>query len=106
LIESLLQQLADRLGVEPPRPGEAVTPHIRFEQPWPQWALLAVVLGGSAFIIWLYRRETRAPAGAKALLAGLRISLLLLTVFLLSEAALSVDRTGLPYLAVLVDDSA
>ncbi|AMV37322.1 VWA domain-containing protein [Planctomyces sp. SH-PL62] len=106
MIESLLQYLADRLGVEPPRAGEAVSPHIRFEQPWPQWALLAVVLGGSAFVVWLYRREPRAPAGVKAVLAGLRISLVLLTVFLLSEAALSVDRTGLPYLAVLVDDSA
>ncbi|WP_240910872.1 VWA domain-containing protein [Paludisphaera soli] len=106
MIESLLQYLADRLGVAPPRAGEAVSPHIRFEQPWPQWALLSVVIGGSAFVIWLYRRETRAPAGMKALLAGLRIGLVLLTVFLLSEAALSVDRTGLPYLAVLVDDSA
>lgn len=105
-MESLLRYLADRLGVEPPRAGEAVSPHIRFEQPWPQWALLAVVVGGSAFVIWLYRREARAPAAVKALLASLRISLILLTVFFLSEAALSVDRTGLPYLAVMVDDSA
>lgn len=105
-MESLLQYLADRMGVEPPRAGEAVAPHIRFEQPWPQWALLAVVVGGSAFVIWLYRRESRAPAASKALLASLRIALILLTVFLLSEAALSVDRTGLPYLAVMVDDSA
>ncbi|MDG3005536.1 VWA domain-containing protein [Paludisphaera mucosa] len=106
MIDSLLQYLADRMGVEPPRAGEAVAPHIRFEQPWPQWALLSVVVGGSAFVIWLYRRETRASGLMKAVLASLRIALILLTVFLLSEAALSVDRTGLPYLALLVDDSA
>ncbi|WP_240907038.1 VWA domain-containing protein [Paludisphaera rhizosphaerae] len=106
MFDSLLQYLADRMGVEPPRAGEAVSPHIRFEQPWPQWALLAVIVAGSAFIIWLYRRESRVSTPMKTLLAGLRITLLLLTVFLISEAALSVDRTGLPYLAVMVDDSA
>lgn len=105
-MESLLRYLADRLGVEPPRAGEAVSPHIRFEQPWPQWALLAVVVGASALVIWLYRRETRAPALTRGILAALRISLILLAVFFLAEAALSVDRTGLPYIALLVDDSA
>ncbi len=39
-------------------------------------------------------------------LAGLRISLVLLALFMLSEAVLSVDRTGLPYFVVMVDDSA
>ena len=105
-MEPLLQYLADRLGVAPPRAGEAIAPRVLFEQPWPQWALLAVVVGGSAFVIWLYRRETRAPAAMKAVLASLRIALILLAVFFLSEAALSIDRTGLPYLAILVDDSA
>ena len=39
-------------------------------------------------------------------LAALRISLVLLALFMLSEAVLSVDRTGLPYFVVMVDDSA
>ncbi|MDR3634405.1 MAG: VWA domain-containing protein, partial [Isosphaeraceae bacterium] len=34
------------------------------------------------------------------------IALVLLTVFMLSEAVLSVERTGLPYFVVMVDDSA
>src|SRR5262249_46041814 len=37
---------------------------------------------------------------------GLRVALVLLAVFMLSEAVLSVERTGLPYLTILVDDSA
>jgi uncharacterized membrane protein len=106
LREQILQYLADRLGVEPPRAGEAITPRIRFEQPWSQWALLAVVVGGAALVVWLYRRDGRAPAYYKAILAALRISLILLAVFMLSEAVLSVDRTGLPYITILVDDSA
>ena len=31
---------------------------------------------------------------------------MLLTLFMLSEAVLSVDRTGLPYFVVMIDDSA
>ena len=106
MIDTILTHLADRLGVAPPRAGEAVSPRIRFDQPWSQWTLLAVVLGSVALIVWLYRRDGKAPAPYRALLAALRISLVLLAVFMLSEAVLSVERTGLPYLAILIDDSA
>jgi hypothetical protein len=102
----ILQGLADRLGVEPPRAGEGITPQIRFEQPWPQWLLIAVVLGGSALIFWCYRREGKARDAYKYLLAAIRTCLLLLLVFMLSEAVLSVERTGLPYLTIMIDDSA
>jgi hypothetical protein len=102
----LLHHLADRLGVAPPQSGEAINPHIRFEQPWAQWVLVFTVLGGGALIVWLYRREGKASMASKVVLAGLRITLLLLAVFMLSEAVLSVERTGLPYVTILVDDSA
>jgi hypothetical protein len=102
----LLRKLADRLGVAPPRAGEAIVPQVRFEQPWSQAALLLIVLVCSALIIWLYRREGRAPLAYKMGLAALRIALVLLALFMLSEAVLSVERTGLPYFVVMVDDSA
>jgi hypothetical protein len=102
----IIQSLADRLGVAPPQAGEAISPHIRFEQPWTQWLLIAVVLGSASLIIWLYRREGRATAYYKTILAALRISLVLLLVFMISEAVLSVARTGLPYLTIMIDDSA
>ena len=102
----ILQKLADVLQVAPPESGEAISPRLRFDQPWAQWLLIAVVLGGSSSIIWLYRREGRASATAKFLLAGIRIALLLLLVFMISEAVLSVERTGLPYVTIMIDDSA
>jgi len=102
----LLHSLADRLGVAPARAGEAISPHIRFEQPWPQWLLVFSVLLSVALILWLYRHEGRAPYTSKLLLAGLRIALVLLAMFMLGEAVLSVERTGLPYLTILIDDSA
>ena len=70
------------------------------------WMLLLVVVPCVALIVWLYRREGSASIPYKMFLAGLRISLVLLALFMLSEAVLSVDRTGLPYFVVMVDDSA
>ena len=88
------------------RAGEAIAPSIRFEQPWPQWVTLLVVLGSLGAVVWLYRREGRAslPTGSAWPRSG--SCLVLLAVFMLSEAVLSVERTGLPYFVVMVDDSA
>ena len=106
LTDWILHTLADRLGVAPARAGESISPHVRFEQPWAQWVLVFTVLGSVALIVWLYRHEGRVSAFSKLVLAGLRIMLVVMAVFMLSEAVLSVERTGLPYLTILVDDSA
>ena len=102
----ILQRLADRLGVPPPGGGEALSPHLRFEQPWSQGALIILVSASVALVTWIYRHEGKAPLGAKVLLAGLRIGAILLILFMLAEGVLSVERTGLPYLTILLDDSA
>jgi hypothetical protein len=104
-VDWILQSLADRLGVAPPQAGEATTPKIRFEQPWSQTFLVFTALGSIALICWLYRHEGKASTASKVLLAGVRIALVLLAMFMLSEAVLSVERTGLPYLTILIDDS-
>ena len=70
----LLRRLADQMGVEPARAGEAIVPQIRFEQPWPQAVTLLVVLGFAALIIWLYRREGQVSLAYKMTLAALRIT--------------------------------
>jgi hypothetical protein len=104
--DRFLHFLADRLGVAPPQPGEAINPRIRLEQPWSQTLLVFTALLSIALIVWLYRNEGKASVAAKVTLAALRISLVLLAMFMLSEAVLSVERTGLPYLTILIDDSA
>src|SRR5262245_7468835 len=105
-MEWLLLKIADKLGVEPARDGEAIVPQVRFEQPWSQPVRLLVILGSAGLIVWLYRREGTVSLPYKLSLAALRITLVLLTIFMLSEAVLSVERTGLPYFVVMVDDSA
>lgn len=106
MYDRLLRLMADRYGVAPAAAGEAISPTLRFEQPWPQWVTLLVVLASIVFVIGLYRRESSAPLHYKVGLAAIRITLVLMAVFMLSEAVLSVDRTGLPYFVVMVDDSA
>ena len=102
----LLRRLADRLGVVPAGVGESFDLRIRAEQPMSQGLLLLILIPSIALIIWLYRREGSASTPYKMFLAALRIALVILALFMLSESVLSVDRTGLPYFVVMVDDSA
>ena len=106
MIDWILHSLADRLGVAPPQPGEEIIPRIRLEQPWSQSLLVFTAVWSVALICWLYRHEGKASTASKVVLAGLRIALVLLAMFMLSEAVLSVERTGFPYLTILIDDSA
>ena len=94
------------MGVAPALAGEATVPQIRFEQPWHQWSALFTILASAALIGWLYWHEGKASRSTKVLLASVRMALVLLAMFMLSEAVLSVARTGLPYLTILIDDSA
>ena len=81
------------------------------EAPWPaEWpaacgGLLLVVL--ILLVAELYRRDANSLAAwRRALLIGLRIVTLSLVFLLLARMSLSVERTGLPLVVVLMDDSA
>jgi von Willebrand factor type A domain len=100
-----LDQLAAKLGVAPAQPGEETTPRIVLEQPWSQTLFVFTALFSIVLICWLYRREGKAPTASKVVLAGIRIALVFLAMFMLSEAVLSVGRYGFPYLTILIDDS-
>lgn len=105
-MESLLRNLALQLGASPAAPGEELTPFLRFERPWSQGLLLLVLLVGSFLIVRLYLSERGGSIAYRLGLATLRISLLLLTMFLIAEAVLVVERVDLPYLVIMADDSA
>jgi hypothetical protein len=105
-MDSILRSLADRMGVAPAGVGESFNVRIRPEQPMSQGLLLLILVPSIALIIWLYRREGSASQPYKMFLAALRIGLVILALFMLSESVLSVDRTGLPYFVVMIDDSA
>ena len=106
MFDRLTQALISRLGVAPANPGERIMPRLRFEQPWSQVTLLAVLALGLGLIIHLYRKERGIPAWGRWSLTVLRCLLFLVGLVSVNELVLAIDRTGLPHLAIMVDDSA
>ncbi|MFM7593120.1 MAG: VWA domain-containing protein [Isosphaeraceae bacterium] len=106
MFDRLTQVLVERLGVAPAGPGERVVPRLRFDQPWSQSITAAVLLIGLGLIISLYRRERGVPSWGRWTLAALRCLLFLVALVAVNELVLAIDRTGLPHLAIMVDDSA
>ena len=68
--------------------------------------LLVVALGAAFFIgLYLLERPARRQLRWTVLLASLRVGSFLLLLFMLSQFLLLPWRTGLPHLAILIDDS-
>lgn len=104
---TLPKWLADWFRVDASTSGEGTTwslKHAWFVPPW-----LSVVLAVSVvlLVVWCYRREGgTAGRVIRTALAACRLTSLALLIFMLAQFLLSLERTGLPYVAVLIDDSA
>lgn len=73
----------------------------------PQWFVILLVPAGLIYIGWVYRKDARSAALTwRILLTGLRLTVIAFLLLMLTELTLVVDRTGLPFIAVLIDDSA
>lgn len=99
------------LGLPPAGPGQGTAWRVESRPVGPDGLAegLVVTLGVilAAAVVALYFREAHRLSPARRLtLAGLRLAALGLVGVMLSQVTLSVDRTGLPVVAVLVDDSA
>lgn len=95
------------LGVETASPGEGTVWSLENTWSWAPWItlLLAIFLGG--WVLYFYAREsTAASRTAKAVLVALRLAAMAIVVCMIAEFTLSLRRTGLPTVAVLLDDSA
>jgi hypothetical protein len=103
-----MQQFLDTLfGIEPPGPGQDTAWELNFPRTWPSWVLLMLLILAGLYFWAIYRREgTFASPRFKLALTALRWLLLILIVIMLGEMDLRIDRRGLPYLAVVIDDSA
>lgn len=98
-------------GVPPADPGEGTAWNFTARTPWPagtpDWVLLLLGAALAGLIVWVYRRDARAARWpAKVGLITLRFTAVALMLLFLTELTLSVDRTGLPVVVVLIDDSA
>lgn len=98
--------LAARWGVSPTSAGEGATWTLTLRWPFSAWLTLLLVGAAVAWIVLLYRRETSAVRPFRRLLTALRLAALALVLLMISQVTLALSRTGLPHVAVLIDDSA
>lgn len=106
-MDALQRFLAWYLGLRSPRPGEGIAWRFDWRWPAPQWLILVFILLAVIFVAGIYRRDgALLGRGRRAALTGLRLAVFALILGLLTELSLSIERTGLPVVAVMIDTSA
>ncbi len=87
-------------------PGEGTVWSLEHSWPWPPWVTLLFLVFAVVFVVAIYLRENRrAPGPYRMALAAVRLALVAIVLAMIAQLAVSFQRTGLPYVAVLVDDS-
>lgn len=96
----------ERLLREEPGRGEGTLWSLEHTWRWPPWVTLLLVVFAVVFVVAIYLRESpRAGRPYRILLAGIRLAMVAIVLAMISQLALSLQRTGLPCVAVLLDDS-
>jgi hypothetical protein len=94
------------LGIPEADPGQGTAWRYVQNFPWPSWVLVLFLATAFIIVISVYRRDAaQLSRQARFFLAGLRLAALALLLFMLSEAILSIERTGLPFVVVMLDNS-
>ena len=95
------------LGVDSSAAGEGTAWGLANSWTWAPWVLLLFVGAATLVVAWLYWMES-GPAGrlVRLLCAALRLGAIAMVLFMIAEWLLTLNRTGLPYVVLLVDDSA
>ncbi|MEX2122149.1 MAG: hypothetical protein WD847_21395 [Pirellulales bacterium] len=95
------------LGVPEAGSGEGTAWALDHGWDFAPWATLLVGAAAVAWIIACYLREIgTAGKGYRAALTGIRLALVGIVLFMVAGFVVSLHRTGLPYVVVIVDDSA
>jgi hypothetical protein len=93
------------LGIDAPS-GEGTVWSFEYAWPWPPWLTLLFAVFAATFVVVVYLRERpRSSPRYRMGLAGVRLALMAIALLMISQLALSLKRTGLPYVAVLIDDT-
>jgi hypothetical protein len=94
------------LGVDPAESGEGTVWGLDHSWGLAPWLTLLLVAGSIALVVYIYLREGRTAGRGTAIgLSLLRIATVAIVLFMLAEFVLSGQRTGLPYVVVVVDES-
>ncbi|HTM55610.1 MAG TPA: VWA domain-containing protein [Pirellulales bacterium] len=93
------------LGIEPAGPGEGTLWSLENTWSWAPWFTLLFAIGAIGWVFYSYTSQGSGKR-ARGVLVTLRLAAILLVMLMLAEFTLSLRRTGLPTVAILVDDSA
>jgi von Willebrand factor type A domain len=103
-LPSWLQQW---LGAPTTKSGDAVAAGLENAWPWAAWFTLLFVLFSITLVVYVYSTESSsAGRWMRALLAALRISAIAVVLLMIAQWIMTLNRTGLPYVVVMIDDSA
>jgi hypothetical protein len=93
-------------GIPAAGSGEGTAWSLDYNWPWAAWATLLFLLAAAVWICFWYHHEA-SPARRlyRWMLAGIRMMLVGLLLLMLAGYALSLSRTGLAYVVVIIDDS-
>lgn len=98
--------LEEWLGLPTAGPGQGTAWSLESSWGWAPWVTLLFAIFAIAWVGWFYSHEgPTAGRIARATLASIRLVLILLVGLMLAELMISLRRTGLPTVVVLVDDS-
>ena len=94
------------LGLPTAGPGQGTAWSLESSWGWAPWMTLLFALFAIAWVSWFYASEgPSAGRASRVALATIRLLLVLLVGLMLAELMISLRRTGLPTVVVLVDDS-
>lgn len=106
MTEPLPNFIERMLGIEPAGAGEGTAWTLENSWSWAPWLTLLFAIGTVAYVAWIYVHEGgEAGRWYKTALAAIRLSLFAIVLFMIAQFVLSLERTGLPYVVVVVDDS-
>ena len=87
-------------------PGMGIAWRLDYHWPWPAWATLLGVVALVAAIVGIYLRESRqASRRYRLALAAIRLLVLGLVLLMIAQVELFLQRTGLPFVVVIIDDT-
>lgn len=105
MTRSLPNWIERLLGVDAAS-GEGTVWRLSSTWSWAPWATLLLIVAAVAFVVFVYSREGgEAKRAMRVVMGGLRLAAVAILLFMIAEFVLSLERTGLPYVAVVVDQS-
>ena len=106
-MDRIQQFLAWYLGLNSPAPGEGTQWRLDWRSPAPPWVIALVAAALLVGVTWIYRRDGETLNRRQRLtLTVLRLCVFAVILAMLTELSLTVERTGLPTIAIMIDTSA